>query len=716
MNALLVITLMSITAVAAAADAALPLDPAAWAAGSQLPLDENTCATCHGEADLWEEDKLHLHIPHEGLADDVHFAKGVNCHDCHGGDPSSFDVPQAHSTEVAEDAQGVLPFRSPPGEVKKVCGNCHRDEASGVVSGMHGAAGDADDQGPPGPLACEKCHGEVKHRLLPADDPRSPVFIDSQVKLCGDCHQQGLTTYEESVHGHGLRHSGLLVTASCADCHGAHGIYPSDKEDSTLHAANVAATCGKCHRFIEERLKRSVHGAGNGPGEPTEEAAPGSDVMRKPSCTDCHAGHDLPHPKSASFRRQLRDRCGDCHGELSKGYGLSLHGALTELGYGPAAKCSDCHGAHDILPISNPDSLLSSVNREETCRKCHALAANGFLEFDPHADHTDPEKDPILYWVYTTLIILIISVFGLCGLHSLLWLVRSLLSVLKHGRPKALVPGAVAYVRFGPFHRVAHVFIMVSFLGLALTGLPLKYSDHQWAKDLAYSLGGFESTSLWHRIFGLVNFGCLAAYLLRMSLRLLCGGKRGISVRDRVFGPDSPVPNSRDVRDFFKMARWFLGLGPKPTFERWSYWEKFDFWGACADIVIIGFTGVILWFPNLFTAFLPGITLNIAKVVHSTQALLATGFVFAIHFFNAHMRAEKFPADLSVLTGLVSEEELLEERPEFVERMRREGKLEQLRTTVPSRVRLWLIAAGGALALAVGLSLLLGILLAVFSG
>ena len=103
---------------------------------------------------------------------------------------------------------------------------------------------------------------------------------------------------------------------------------------------------------------------------------------------------------------------------------------------------------------------------------------------------------------------------------------------------------------------------------------------------------------------------------------------------------------------------WFIGLGPRPTFERWAYWEKFDFWAVWADVVMIGTTGLIIWFPNLFCSSLPGAVLNIAKVIHSTQALLATGFLFAVHFFNAHLRAEKFPAEMSVLTGLVGEEEM----------------------------------------------------------
>ena len=129
--------------------------------------------------------------------------------------------------------------------------------------------------------------------------------------------------------------------------------------------------------------------------------------------------------------------------------------------------------------------------------------------------------------------------------------------------------------------------------------------------------------------------------------------------------------------------RWFVGLGPRPTFERWAYWEKFDFFGAASDTTLLGVTGLILWFPNLFCLFLPGEAVNIAKVVHSTLALLATGFVFAIHFFATHFRPDKFPMDMSILTGIVSEEEMHHERPEYLERLRAEGRIEELQATAP---------------------------------
>lgn len=683
-------------------------------AGSQLSPDANNCLTCHSEAALWEGDTLRLYISQESLANDVHFLGGVNCHDCHGGDPSSLDVPQAHSTVVAPDAAGVLPFRSPIAEVKKVCGNCHQAEAQEFANGKHGPAAGAAEPGQEVPQDCARCHGGKTHGMVSVKDRRSPVFLDNQTRLCGECHGAVLETYLRSVHGHGLQEAGLLVTAVCADCHGAHAVYSAADQRSTLYATNVAGTCGKCHRFIERQLQKSVHTRGNGLGGPTEIPAPGGQTKRHPTCTDCHQGHDFPRATSARFRRGLPNLCGDCHQQPYRDYDLSVHGELTELGYGPAAKCSDCHGAHEILAVSDPDSMLSPVHRLTTCRKCHSDAPHNFTQFDPHADHHNPARDPLLHWVYLALISFLIFMFCAFGVHSALWLVRSGVEVKQYGRPRSVVPGGIGYIRFKPFHRRAHTIMVVSFLGLALTGLPLKYSSHEWAQLLARWLGGFDSTSLWHRFFGLLNFGCLLAYLVRMVAAIVVAPRRGRSRWETVFGPDSPLPTWRDLKDLMAVVRWCLWLGPKPTFERWAYWEKVDFWGACADIVIIGFTGLMLWFPNFFCSFLPGESLNVAKVIHSTQALLATGFVFAVHFFATHMRPEKFPMDLAVFTGLVSEEELREERPELLQRLQQTGVLDEMKRTVPSRRRLLFIRLGGWLALITGTMLLIGIVIGLF--
>ena len=637
-----------------------------------------TCGGCH-------KDQAH-EIP-GSIHDKLTQEKG--CGACHG---------PAHALTAESTARGS-------------CVTCHQSESNGMLESVHVAAGPENAEGVRTTLDCATCHGDRPHAVVSASDARSPVFPDHQLDTCGQCHDGGLKSYRQSVHGHGLLESGLLVTAVCSSCHGAHGIYPADDKRSLLHRTRVAETCGQCHRFLEERLRQSVHGALNGE---TESATParGGLTLHKPGCTDCHQGHDLPKPGSGRFRLHLQDRCGNCHIDLSKSYSLSMHGELTELGYGPAAKCSDCHGAHDILPASEAASHLSEANKRETCRACHQHANEGFLSFDPHADHRNLEEQPLLFVAYMGMEMLLFSVFIFFGIHTLLWFIRGLINTIRHGRAPRIAPGQHAIRRFEGIHSAVHATVIISFLGLALTGLPLKYSNQAWAKTLANVMGGFDYTGFWHRACAILTVGYFATHLfwlIKRTLTLRASGQRWLVV---LLGPDSPVPNLRDLRDLMGMFRWFFGLGPRPVFERWSYWEKFDYWAVFWGVGIIGMSGFMLWFPNVFSTFLPGKALNIAKIIHSEEALLATGFVFAVHFFNTHFRPDRFPMDMAILTGFVSEEELREERPEWVARMEREGTIDSLRKPVPQRRTLCFIYAGGSLALLAGLSLLAGMLLA----
>ena len=454
----------------------------------------------------------------------------VNCSSCH----------PHHKMRASGDPQSNL-YAS---QIAAMCGSCHPQQRDLVSADIHGKAGPKNEGGVGTALSCNECHGKDVHGLLPVKDRHSPVFVNNQVESCGRCHEEkgSKQSYLDSVHGQGLQASGLLVTAVCASCHRAHGILPAKEEGSSLHATKVADTCGVCHRFIEQRLKTSVHGSGNGPGGTASKPAPGGDIRRTASCTDCHQKHDAVRPGTPGFRMAMADRCGNCHKELSRQFALSVHGELTELGYGEAAKCADCHGAHEIRKLKDAESRLSAAHRAETCGRCHPGASGNFLKFDPHADHTNPARSPVLFWVYLTLLSFIFGTFGFFGLHSILWFVRSLIDVARHGRPDAYTPGAVAYVRFPLFHRVAHTMLLVSFLGLALTGLPLKYSQTDWAHFTAHLMGGFASTSVWHRIFGLVNLGCLAVYVVRMLANLITTTRNGATVRHALFGPDSPLP------------------------------------------------------------------------------------------------------------------------------------------------------------------------------
>ncbi len=672
----------------------------------ELPDDVNTCVLCHATSEFWKDDKARLYIPPDALSNDVHFKRGVKCHNCHGGDPRTLDPARAHATTGKSSSD--IPF----GEMAKSCGKCHENEYAGLTRGVHGEAASESRIGKP--ITCLTCHGNKTHGIHPVNDPESYVYLANQTRVCGNCHENELAEYTKSGHGYGLFKAGLS-TAVCADCHGAHEIRRAADPNSTLNVSNVANTCAKCHRFVKERLEKSVHGSGVGLGHETTSPAPGGKVKRHPSCTDCHQGHDLPDPEKGEFRLGLPGRCGNCHTDLLNSYNMSAHGQLTELAFAASAKCSDCHGGHDILPLADPRSRLAKgENRLATCRSCHPHAVANFANFIPHADKHDSTQFPILHAVFISMELLIYSVFAFFGIHTILWFVRSLWHVYRHGRPRRLTPGGPAYTRFQTMHRVLHAVVAVSFLGLALTGLPLRYSSQPWAHDLILFLGGYQSTSIWHRICGVGTILYFVTHITWLAKQAWLEKKKGTTWLSLVFGPDSPVPNPRDFLDILRMFRWFFGIGPKPVFERWTYWEKFDYWAVFWGVGIIGTSGLLLWFPNIFCIILPGETLNLAKIIHSEEALLATSFIFAIHFFGTHLRPEKFPIDMSVLSGLVSEDEMLEERPEFMERMRQQKQLNNIETIVPPRRQLILIALAGFTALTVGLFLLAGILKAIF--
>ncbi len=654
---------------------------------------ENSCAECHTESDLWSQDTMRLYVPQENLKADVHWLHGVKCRDCHGGNAESTDVKEAHAGESG--------FRS-LADVKKACADCHQKQSQEIVKSVHAAVGEEGKRIGGAPLECAACHGKNEHKLLPVENPNSPVFGANQVQTCGVCHEDHRRSYLDSVHGRGLDLMGLSSVAVCANCHDAHGIFFAADSRSTIFPANVAATCSKCHRTIEGLLRKSVHARKAGGAEKAGSSA----GKIEPTCISCHPGHTPPLSGSWPVRLREAAVCGNCHIEETTGFALHAHVALTNRGYVLAANCPDCHGTHDVLPASDPDSTLSAEHRPRTCGQCHPLMLGSYVDFNPHVSYENAARNPVICRVYDVFLNVLIWTFGIFVVHCFAWFLRSMIDVLQNGRPQGLRAGAAAYVRFGFFPRISHLVLMAAFFMLTLTGLLMKYSREAWTGELAAWLGGFNSIRFWHRMAGVAAFGCLLGYSI---FWVRCGSWRRkgfrMFLRD-MFGPDSPVPNFHDLKNFGCVLLWFVGLRPRPTFERWAYWEKFDFWAVWGNVILIGGTGIIIWFPNLFCCFLPVAVLEIAKVVHYSQALLATGFLMAVHFFNAHLRPEKFPLDTAIFSGLVSADALQKERPEYFCRLETEGRLDRLRTAAPSRTRLVLIWFAGLLVMAAELGLL----------
>jgi predicted CXXCH cytochrome family protein len=652
-------------------------------------MSDRDCMSCHSNPELKVVrggETVSLFVNQDELAHSRHSQKA--CVQCHtGGTPSDTRPCRTITTKVD-------------------CSICHAEVVTQYRESVHGKLA---AEGSPDAPACADCHSP--HGTMSKNDSRSPTFSRNVPALCGNCHRTGrkaavryrgrqeqiLEHYSESIHGKGLLESGLTVTANCADCHTAHHELPASDPASSVNRANVPKTCSKCHRGIYELFSRSVH---------STEVTHTSKAL--PVCNECHSAHSIQRTDLSNFRLHIMDQCGRCHEAISASYFETFHGKVSKLGYLTTAKCYDCHGSHDILPVTDARSRLSRNNIVKTCAKCHTGSHRQFAGYLTHATHHDPKRYPFLFYTFWGMTTLLVGTLLVSGAHTALWLNRSL--EYRKQLTSAHEPGETLYIRrFDTFKRNLHLTVVGSFLGLALTGMVLKFSYAPWAKVLARVLGGFEAAGLIHRFCAVLTFTYFGLHLWDLVRNRRRSGRRW---REFLFGPESMMFNARDWQELIASVKWFLRKGPRPEYGRWTYWEKFDYFAVFWGVAVIGATGLILWFPTFFTHLVPGWAVNVATTIHSDEALLAVCFIFSVHFFNTHFRPEKFPIDTVIFTGGMPLEEFKKDRPREYQELVEKGELEKylMTTPVPLAVKMW--RRIGFTALGIGLGLIALILYA----
>ena len=675
-----------------------------------------TCMQCHGrieqvhrqviEGRLWEEQPhmipacVDCHQPHEIRR--VFYDTGVanaDCLMCHSDpeltgtapdgstvsmfvDVGPYEVGAHQGTTCAQCHTGLsIRFDERPCETIDQtvdCSICHADVVTRYSASRHGTLA---AEGVTDAPVCLDCH--EKHATKLQVTPTSPTYPRNVPELCASCHREGeqaarriqhegadiVRSYEMSIHGKGLLESGLVVTATCSDCHGAHDELPASEATSTVNPNNVAATCGQCHHGIEERFRESVHYPENG-----DYTAEGE--HQYPTCEDCHTSHTIGRTDRDDFRMLMMSQCGRCHEEESETFFETYHGKVSRLGGARAAKCYDCHGTHGILPNSEPASTLSRDNIVDTCAQCHPAANEKFTGYLTHATHHDPDKYPWLFWSFWAMTGLLVSVLTFSLIHTGAWLYR-LWREPEHwkGHVEAVTEERKQlYRRFTQFQRIMHLVMLLSFMLLAATGMALKFSWMGWAKLFSRMVGGFEAMGILHRVGAVALIALFIVHLVDVRKQKRTAGK---TWKEYILSRDSLMFNKNDGRELVASIKWFFGKGERPAYGRFTYWEKFDYFAVFWGMFIIGSTGLFLWFPEFFTNVLPGWFVNVATIIHSDEALLAVAFIFTIHFFNTHFRLDKFPMDPVIFTGRVPLEELKRDKPMEYERMKAEGKLEE---------------------------------------
>jgi cytochrome b subunit of formate dehydrogenase len=258
--------------------------------------------------------------------------------------------------------------------------------------------------------------------------------------------------------------------------------------------------------------------------------------------------------------------------------------------------------------------------------------------------------------------------------------------------------------RFSMWTRATHAVLAASVFGLVLTGMPMRYQDALWAHWLFWLEQGHQGAAALHKTFAVGFFTAGAMHVGGLAAAWLTGRFKLRSA----LGPDSIMLRPQDVRNIVGNLRFLHDRGPRPAFARFTYWEKFDYFAEIWGLLVIGLSGLAMWFPARAAEFLPGWVVNAALIFHAYEGLLAMGFLFSIHFFNTHLRPDVFPVDPVIFSGDIPLDEVRERYPGWYARLRARGEGRPARRDEPGPIALFISVAY----LTVGLFTLLFVMLA----
>ena len=623
-----------------------------WFASPPAARAAEECLSCHDSADNVGDAALVVDLA--AWEATPHGAAGIACADCHAGHQ---EYPHTAS------------------EARAACVDCHEDVTRELAKSVHGRP-DAPDLKHPG---CASCHDGV-HALRAKDDPASTVGPTHLAATCGACHanpemgaQEGIklvqpiAAYEASVHAIAVAKGEKAAT--CSSCHGSHGILPGNDAASSVNRENVPRTCAACHEQIARTFATSVHGVAAAAG-----------IRESPICTDCHGEHRILGPAdkgSPVFASNVpKMTCGRCHGDLrvTDKFGLkntavaafedSFHGLAGRSGSLSVANCASCHGVHDILPSSDPRSHIAPQNLAATCGSCHPGAGQTFAIGAVHVlPENQQESHPAVFWVRETYLWLIWVTIGGMFLHNFFDLRRKVLNPM----PRHLVPVKQRRPRMNLGFRIAHAFLLTSFMVLVWTGFALKYPDGFWARPLLAWEDSFGLRGWVHRGAAIVMLGAFAFHAVQLAI-----DRRARACIAKM------LPTMHDVHEFREKVLWFFGKRAEmPKSPPLGYAEKAEYLALVWGTLVMAVTGFVLWFSDWSLANLPKWATDVATVIHFYEAILASLAILVWHFYFVIFDPLVYPLDTTFLTGREAPGRALERTAARVEPKPRKGEAEK---------------------------------------
>lgn len=627
-----------------------------------LPHSENikeiNCTSCHQKA-------LTQHPFHPQILKSNGLGKTpeTNCKSCHG----IHDVVSPSNPKSKWNGTNII----------SSCGNCHKAASEEFAKSNHGIGFSDGDKSAP---TCISCHKTAITKSAFGEN-KSALKI-AQEKLCLSCHlddadvRQRTTpsagfihAYDNSVHGFALHNQKNGDAASCTDCHNSHEIIKGTDSRSSVYKLRIPETCGKCHSSIKEEFNESIHG---------QFVLKGNNDA--PSCTNCHGEHNIlktDDPNApVAFENVSRQICSPCHEsmKLSEKYGLaanryktfseSYHGLALKGGSATVANCGSCHGVHNIKPSSDPTSMVHKDNLVKTCGSCHPGANETFTKGTIHVTMTK-DDEPILYWISTTYIFMLITVLGGMFVHNLLDFIKKakIKKLKQRGKIREEKHGHALYLRMNLSERIQHATMALSFMILVITGFMLRYPEAWWVshiRDLSTDAVIYRS---WiHRIAAIAMIAVSLYHIYYVAFT-----QRGRQLIKDLF------PKYQDILDAVDVAKYNLGISKtKPKLDRFSYVEKAEYWALIWGTIVMTLTGLLMWIYIDYIGVFSKLDWDIARTIHYYEAWLAFLAIVVWHFYFVIFNPDVYPMSLAWFKGTITEEEMAEEHPLELERIKKQ--------------------------------------------
>lgn len=610
------------------------------------------CLDCHGDKTMTASDstgkEVSLYVSDSLYQKSSH--AGLECSACHTG---ITEIPHA--------------VKLPPVN----CGECHSSEAEIYL--WHGRIKVGTGHDVP---VCADCHG--KHDILSSASKESSTNPLNLPATCGRCHEdvdfvkrhqipmdKPVEVFKSSVHGKASL-GGVHLAATCNDCHSSNGtahiILPPGDSRSSINHFNIPRTCGRCHSSIESDYWEGMHGQLVAQGE-----------TDSPVCTGCHGEHGILSPDDPRSRvspaRIAEATCSPCHesARLNEKYGIpsgrlkswvdSYHGLKSKAGDLTVANCASCHGAHRILPESDPTSSVNPANLQETCGHCHPGITPAVASTPIHGT-PGVTRTPAASIFRNIYIIAIIVIVGTMVVHWLIDLRKQIKMVNQKTQVVRMTVGEVWQ----------HTFLMVTFVVLVITGFSLRFSEAWWVKLLFGHEGGFPIRGVIHRVTAVLFILVAVWHMIYLT-----------TARGRKFFKDI-FPAMHDFVQFKETMLYNLGITKEaPKFGRFSYVEKAEYWALVWGTVVMIITGFFLWYENAAVRWFPKGFLDVMLIIHYYEAWLATLAILIWHMYSTIFSPGVYPMNPSWYTGkmpldVYRHEHAADPAPEVLEESVKSGK------------------------------------------